>query len=115
MASPNHRSQALIDIAFKTYRDEILGELTGSKRYTGAMVANAMEIARRGIAAGDPADTLLANLFANGSTDLRELADGIRSGRFTEETNPGLLDALLDYVTEQLEITNPRFFERRSR
>jgi len=115
VARANDTSQALLDIAFKTYRDEILGELAGSKRYTGAMVANAMEIARRGIQANDPADALLARLYAEGSTDLRQLAEGIRSGQITEETNPGLLDALLDYVTEQLEITNPRFLERRSR
>ncbi len=115
MASPNHTSQALLDIAFKTYRDEISGELAGSKRYTGAMVANAMQIANRGISARDPADALLARLFADGSTDLRGLAEGIREGRITEETNPGLLDALIDYVTEQLEISNPRFLERRSK
>ena len=115
MASANDTSQALLDIAFKTYRDEILGELAGSKRYTGAMVANAMEIAKRGMAASDPADALLARLYADGSIDLRELADGIRADRITEETNPGLLDALLDYVTKQLEVINPRFLERRSK
>ena len=115
MARPNHTSRALLDIAFETYRDEILGELAGSKRYTGAMVANAMQIARRALVAGDPADTLLARLFPDGSMDLRALADGIRKGQFTEDTSPGLLDVLLDYVTEQLEITNPRFLERRSK
>ena len=115
MAKPNHTSRALLDIAFKTFRDEIQGELAGSKRYTGAMVANAMEIAGRAVAADDPADGLLARLHTDGSIDLRGLADGIRAGRITEETNPSLLDALLDYVTEQLEITNPRFLERRSK
>ena len=115
MAKPNHTSRALLDIAFRTYRDEIQGELTGSKRYTGAMVANAMDIAGRAVAADDPADALLARFYGDGSIDLRGLADGIRAGQITEETNPGLLDALLDYVTEQLEITNPRFLERRSK
>jgi len=113
VAKPTQTSRALLDIAFKTYRDEILGELAGSKRYSGAMVANAMEIARRGIAATDPAEALLARVSGDGAMDLRGLANDIRAGRVTEETTPGLLDALLDYVAEQLEISNPRFLERR--
>ena len=47
MADNTKTSKALLSIALKTCRAEILEDLTGSKRYIGAMVANALDIAER--------------------------------------------------------------------
>lgn len=113
MPDRNQLSRALIDIAYSTYRDEIIVELTGSKRYTGAMIANALAIAAREMAAGDLVQDLLAQLGAGDTMDLRELAQGIREGLINDETHPGLREALLGFVREQLRVTNPRFLERR--
>ena len=113
MPSQDDISRALLEIAYRTYRDEIVGELTGSKRYTGAMIANAMAIAAREMEAGDQAADLLAQLGADDTMDLAELAQAIRKGRINDESHAGLLEALLGYVREQLKVTNPRFLERR--
>ena len=111
MPDPAQTSRQLLEIALKTYRSEILEELEGSKRYVGAMVANAIDIAARGLTEDDPA-TQLAGLLENGA-DAAALAAAIRSGAVSDETHAGLRDALRAYVRARLQISNPRFLTRR--
>ena len=47
MSEQIKQAEALVSIALETYTQEIVPELTSSKRYTGAMVANALGIAKK--------------------------------------------------------------------
>ena len=116
MAENTETARRLLEIAHKTYRTEILGELSGPSRYAGAMVANAMDVAARALECDDPA-THLAGLIDSaaddGSPDLGALAAAIRAGEVSEATHPGLRDTLLAFVRAKLEISNPRFLKQR--
>ena len=104
-------SRRLLEIALKTYRAEILSGLKGSNRYVGAMVGNAVDIAARGIAADDPTARLIERIGK--ADDAGELASAIREGKISEASDPGLHDALMDFVRARLAISNPRFLQRR--
>ena len=43
-------TDALLDLATEMLRAEVLPALSAEQRYAGAMIANALEIARRGLA-----------------------------------------------------------------
>ncbi len=47
MADDAYATRALLELALTAYRQDLLGSLPASKRYLGAMVANALEIALR--------------------------------------------------------------------
>lgn len=107
------RTRDLIDIAIATYREEILPDLPPHKRYVGAMIANAAEIARRRLASEDPARSLLAFIYGTEPAHLARLARDIRTGQVSEASHAALAPALLRYLQAELEITNPKFLERR--
>jgi hypothetical protein len=104
------KAKALLEIALSTYRDDLLPALPSDKRYTGAMVANALGIAERRLQQPDPADALLAKTEQD---TLSNLASAIRSGKVSDTSSGDLARTLLDYVSGELEITNPRFLKRR--
>ncbi len=112
MAEASKTSRELLETALKTYRAEIAPELSGAKRYVGAMVANAVEIAARALEAGDPT-AHLADLGDGGAPDLAALAAAIRSGEIGDRTHPRLREALRAYVRAKLEISNPKFLRSR--
>jgi len=116
MPENSETSRRLLEIAQKTYRSENLEELSGSKRYMAAMVANAMDIAARALEHEEPAGHLaglMENAGADGSAGLTELARAIREGRISAATHPDLHETLLAYVRAKLEISNPRFLKQR--
>ena len=111
MSNPSQTSRQLLEIAMKTYRSEILDGLEGSNRYVGAMIANAIDIAARGLAADDP-DQHLSDL-QQGDFDADALAKALRSGEVSEQSHAGLRDTLVANVRARLAINNPRFLKSR--
>ena len=110
MSGALKQAEDLLAIALSTCRDEILPGLAANKRYTLAMIANAIGIAERALTHGDPAKTLLEAL---GAESLEALARAIRSGHISNASHDGLAAYLLDYLQAELAITNPKFLERR--
>ncbi len=110
MSEQIKQAEALVAIALETYAEEIVPELTSSKRYTGAMVANALGIAKRRLSHPDPADALIESL---GAENIEALAGALRSGKISSASHPGLADYLLKYLEAELVIINPKFLERR--
>lgn len=113
MADRSETARALIEIALTTFRDEILTDLSTTKRYQGAMTANALAIAARALAGDAPADKLLAGLGGDAPADLDDLVAAIREGRIGDASHPGLRAALIDYLRAELATTNPRFLASR--
>ena len=62
MSEQIKQAEALVSIALETYTQEIVPELSASKRYAGAMVANALGIAKRRLSHPDPGDALAGSL-----------------------------------------------------
>ena len=105
----------LIALAGELLRDEVAASLPPEKRYAAAMIANALEIARRGIVSdGDSAAwTLLDRIYDEGEGTLDQLARDIRSGEVDTDAHPDLRDRLRDIVVAELRVTNPRFLASR--
>lgn len=110
MSETIKQAESLVSIALDTYAEEIAPELTSSKRYAGAMVANALGIAQRRLASPDPGEPLVESLDTE---SLATLAGALRSGDISSTTNRELHDTLLKYLEAELAITNPKFLERR--
>lgn len=110
MADRMEKADALLDIALSTYTHEILPGLPSDRRYTGAMIANAIGIARRRLTSPDPAQALVDQLDCD---TLEGLAEAIREGAVSDASHNGLAETLLEYVEQELAITNPRFLKRR--
>ncbi|MEM8744368.1 MAG: DUF6285 domain-containing protein [Pseudomonadota bacterium] len=110
MARQTSQTQSLVDVAADTFVDEIMPALPDEKRYTAAMVANALSIARRRLSHDDPALPLLDAFEAN---DLDALATAFRAGDVGGEPEPKIREKLLYYLEAELAITNPNFLERR--
>ena len=108
-------AETLLGLALATLRDEIAPALPADKRYAGAMLANALEIARRDI--GNEADTPLWPLLdaiydEETAGSPKKLAADIRAGTVSEETMPGLGGKLLAVLVTELAINNPRFLAK---
>lgn len=107
--------EALLDLAAATLRDELLAALPADKRYVGAMLANAIDIARRGIA--DEAETarfeLLDDIYDDGDGTLAQLARDIRSGSITAKGHTDLPARLEKMLIAELAVANPRFLAAR--
>jgi hypothetical protein len=105
----------LIALAGELLRDEIADSLPPEKRYAAAMIANALEIARRGIIndAEAAAWALLDRIYEEGEGTLDQLARDIRSGEVDTDAHPDLRERLRDIVVSELRITNPRFLASR--
>jgi len=112
MDGPAQKARVFLDIARRTYSDEIAPGLAKEKRYVGAMVASALGVARRRLEHADPAARLLENL---GASDMKGLAKSIRSGNVSDETHERLADELMTYIEAELAITKPKFLERRKK
>ena len=82
----------LLDTAREVMRDSIIPGLTGAARYDALMVANAMAIAARQIAAGhrpmEEARQRLATLYGAPDATLPDLED-----RFAADLRAGVFDA----------------------
>jgi hypothetical protein len=109
---------------------EILPALPEALRYTGLMVANAIAIAERELAAGDAAARAecerLRGLFHERGEPVsaealqeslarynRRLTDEIRAGRFDGEGRSVLLDHLRRTTEEKLAVSSPKALQGR--
>ncbi len=115
MAVKRISAENLINLAVETLRGELQPSLPSEQRYTAAMIANALEIARREILTdGESARwELLDDLYPEGDGDMRQLAADIRSGKVNAARMPDLHQRLRATLIEELRIRNPRFLESR--
>ena len=106
---------ALIELAIASLRDEVVPSLPADKRYAAAMIANALQIARREIATDteQPLWPLLDEIYDDGDGTPRKLAADIRSGIVGESTRPGVGRKLLSTLEAELAVVNPRFLASR--
>ncbi len=110
MSNTMKQAEALVNIALETYIQEIAPDLPSTKRYAGAMVANALGIAQRRLENPDPGDSLVENLSVE---SLEFIAKALRKGKISTASNSDLQNILLNYLEAELAITNPKFLERR--
>ena len=117
MAAKRINAETLIELAIETLRNELAASLPAGKRYTAAMVANALEIARREILIdGEGVQwKLLDQIYDDGEGSPKELAADIRSGRIDDMSHPDLAERLTGLVVAELEVRNPRFLKARWR
>ena len=115
MAVKRIAAETLIELAIATLKSELQPALTGDQRYTIAMIANALEIARREIITdGEAAHwALLDDIYPEGEGTMKQLAADIRSGKVSPKTKPDLAKRLRAVVVEELQIRNPRFLKAR--
>jgi hypothetical protein len=116
MAVRSIDARALIELAIATLRQELAPALPSDKRYAAAMVANALEIARREVMAdGDAARwELLDAVYEEGQGTLRQLAADIRDGSLDEDELPDLGKRLEQLLEAELRVTNPGFLSPRT-
>jgi len=115
----------LLEIAYDAFATEVLPAVPEGLRYTALMIANAMAIAQRGLAAGDTplrdehrrlSDLLCEDAAAPRDEALREAVEGynrrlaneIRAGRFDGEGRAAMLGHLRRTTEEKLAVSNPR-------
>lgn len=115
----------LLEIARHAFTAEVLPAVPEALRYTALMIANAIAIAQREIAAGDAplrgeyqrlAGLLSGNAAAPDGDALREavedynrrLANEIRAGRFDGEERAAMLEHLRRTTEEKLAVSNPK-------
>ena len=118
----------LLQTARNVFIAEILPALPAASRYTALMIANAMAIAQREIAAGDaplaaecerlgallsepaaaPAGEALRGVLAGYN---RRLAGEIRAGRFDGKERAALLEHLRRTTGEKLAVSNPKMLK----
>ncbi len=115
MAVKRISAETLIELAVETLRSELQPNLPPEQRYTVAMIANALEIARREILTdGETARwELLDELYPDGDGNLRRLAEDIRSSAVNAVKTPRLHEHLRAILVEELSIRNPRFLKTR--
>lgn len=106
---------ALLDLATEMLRADVLPNLSAEQRYAGAMIANALEIARRGLPGESEAAewALLDGIYDEGEGSLRQLALDIRAGTLPEGKERGLADALRKLLIAELRVANPKFLTSR--
>jgi uncharacterized protein DUF6285 len=121
----------LLETARSALIAEILPALTGASRYTALMVANAIAIAQREIAAGDAplqaererlrallpecaevpvAGRALHEVLAEYN---RRMIEAIRTGSFDGEKRGALLDHLRRTTEAKLAVSNPKLLASR--
>ena len=115
----------LLETARNTFMAEVLPALPEALRYTALMIANAMAIAQREIAAGDAPlraeyqrlAGILSGIAAAPDGDAlrgavagynRRLANEIRAGRFDGEERAAMLEHLRRTTEEKLAVSNPK-------
>ncbi len=110
MSDTMKQAEALVNIAFETYTQEIAPGLPPARRYAGAMVTNALGIAQRRLGNPDPGNALVENL---GVESLEFIAKALREGKISTASYSELQNILLNYLEAELAITNPKFLNRR--
>lgn len=115
MSARGKDASALIDLAIETLKAEITPALPPEKRYAAAMVANALEIARREIdTAEDAAELALLDAFyEDGDGTLGQLAKDLRAGEFSDKTHPDIAQRLTAHLVAELKVRNPRALQAR--
>ncbi len=108
-------ADALLDLATEMLRAEVMPALPPERRYAGAMIANALEIARRALAEEVEAAewALLDDLYEEGEGSTMQLARDIRAGTLPEGKARGLAAALRTLLIAELRVRNPRFLASR--
>lgn len=108
-------AESLIELVILALRTEIAPNLPREQRYAAAMVASALEIARREILTDGEAAAwkLLDTVYDDGEGSLGDLARDIRSGKISEKSHPGLEDGLREMLLAELAIRNPKAVPRR--
>ena len=111
MAVKRIGADTLLELALATLRDEIGPALPSHSHEAAAMVARAIEIARREIARDveAPLWPLLDQLYEPGEGNVKQLAVDIRTGEVSEAKTPGLGQHLLALLEAELAVANPRF------
>lgn len=106
---------ALLELVAEALRDEIAPELPAARRYTLAMMGNALDIARREISGeAEVAEfQLLDAVYDDGDGSLGRLAKDIRAGKVTAKTHPDLVRLLKAQLVAELEVRNPRHLRSR--
>jgi hypothetical protein len=110
MPDPIIGAESLLDLAAEALRNEIAPSLSADKRYLAAMIANALDIARREMAGEAEASTfaLLDDVYDDGDGTLAHLAKDIRTGKVTDLTHPDLRKRLRAQLMGELAVRNPR-------
>jgi Domain of unknown function (DUF6285) len=108
-------AETLIALATETLKAELVPHLPADQRYTAAMIANALDIARREITTADEAPlwAILDQVYDDGDGDPKQLAADLRAGTVSEATHPGLGAKLRAVVVAELKVRNPRFLRSR--
>jgi hypothetical protein len=108
-------ADALLDLATEVLRAEVLPALGAEQRYAGAMIANALEIARRALPEEVEAAewALLDDLYEEGEGSVAQLARDIRADTLPKGKERGLADALRTLLIAELRVRNPRFLASR--
>jgi len=108
-------ADALLDLATEMLRAEVLPALPPDQRYAGAMIANALETARRALAEEVEAAewSLLDGLYDEGEGSMAELARDIRAGALPKGKIADIAGALRTLVIAELRIRSPRFLASR--
>ena len=108
-------ADALLDLATEMLRADVLPALAPEQRYAGAMIANALEIARRDLAEEIEAAewSLLDSLYEEGEGSTVQLARDIRAGTLPAGKARGLAEALRTLLIAELRVRNPRFLTSR--
>jgi hypothetical protein len=108
-------ADALLDLATEMLRAEVLPALGPEQRYAGAMIANALEIARRALAEEVEAAewSLLDSLYEEGEGSTAQLARDIRAGTLPKGKAADIADALRTLLIAELRVRSPRFLASR--
>lgn len=106
---------ALLALAVETLRANVFPALPPEQRYAGAMIANALEIARRGLPGEAEAAewVLLDDLYDEGEGSLAQLARDIRAGSLPQGKVAGLAQELRTMLIAELRVANPKFLVSR--
>lgn len=108
-------AETLVQVAIDTIRSEIAPTAEAEQRYTLAMIANALEIAKRDILTdGDSALwDLLDTVYPDGDGTSEQLAHDIRTSVVRDGAPPDLRDQLKAMLVAELRIKNPKFLKTR--
>lgn len=108
-------AETLIALAAETLKSEIVPDLPTGQRYAAAMIAHALDVARRDVTTTDDAAlwAILDEVYDDGEGTPRRLADDIRAGKVSEGSNPGLGQKLRATLIAELKVRNPRFLRSR--
>lgn len=108
-------ADALLDLVAEVLKSEIAPVLPADRRYTVAMMANALDIARREIAGeAEVAEfALLDEVYDDGDGTMQRLARDIRAGQVSPGTHPDLVRLLRAQLVAELKVRNPRLLAAR--